>query len=67
MEGKGCWQFGQQRARLAYATGKEHAMRNAIVVTASLQHAAYLTPSGELQLVSLAAWVVLWCCAGSRK
>jgi hypothetical protein len=45
---------------------KEHTMRAAIVVTAGLQHAAYLSHSGELHLVSLAAWLVLWCCAGGR-
>lgn len=42
-------------------------MRFAVVLTAGLQHLAYLNPSSELQLASMVAWVVLWCCAGCRK
>lgn len=43
-------------------------MRFAVVLTAGLQHLAYLNPhSDKLQLVSLAAWTMLWACAGSRK
>lgn len=43
-------------------------MRFAVVLTAGLQHLAYLNPSSsELQLASLVAWVVLWCCAGGQK